>query len=119
MMYKVQKPSNSEWGESSGYSFTDQIIPLPNTSVSAIVVSRWTVLRQESENSTGAIANKVSNGTNTSSKETSGLPRGYIFFTFFESHLLHIMPLSLSPSRAVKKMTQFYKAYTDVTCTAV
>jgi hypothetical protein len=46
----------------------------------------------------GATANKVSNGTHTSSKETSGILWGYIFsactFTFFETHLLHRTSLS-------------------------
>jgi hypothetical protein len=68
------------------------------------------------------MANKMSNETYTYSKGISGLLWGYTFSACtspFFNHTFYTERLSPPPSRAIKKMAQLYKVYTDVTCTAV
>jgi hypothetical protein len=93
---------------------------LPNTSVSAIAVSRWTVLRQESENSSGAIANKVSNGTHTLVKRLQGSCEDMYFLHSLSpllNNTFYTKRLPFPPS--CQDNDPVYKAYTDVSCTAV
>jgi hypothetical protein len=74
---------------------------LPNTSVSAIAISRWTVLKQESENSSGAIANKCPMGHIPLVKRLQGSCEDIYFLhalSLFLNHTFYTERLSLYPS---------------------